>query len=168
MHGGPNFELRKLWRYYHRMDDRCPVCGSRNRAPIAPGFWRCAGEITQTGLIPVPDENGPRSHTGEPLTTRLIPWECSVACLNEYHDGRKQRTPLCKNYGDTYSIGICQKCRQPVCGKISCSDTRDQARLCIQDALQHDEELERAEAERKHQLLEESRREEARLQAIEK
>jgi hypothetical protein len=130
---------------------RCPICGSTQRDPIAPGFWRCRGSLLQTGFRMVPNENGPRSHTGEPVTMIQVPFEYDEPCLHEYPDGEAEKSPLCANCRDTYSIGVCASCQTPLCGKRSCSNLRAERRLCPKHAQRYDLEIAEAKAEEARQ-----------------
>jgi hypothetical protein len=97
----------------------CPTCGGESREPIAPGYWKCTGLIAHrvaTGLHP-------SGVFGPPFVDEFAP------CNNRYQEGAPVTTPLCEH--STYSIGVCARCGEPVCGDRICSRIYNDKRHCV-------------------------------------
>src|SRR5664280_2987496 len=89
----------------------CPRCGSTDRSQLAPGYFECRGAVLmlQTAMVPDP---------GQPGMLRPLGLQDSRPCRTRYQEGPGQPAiPLCEC--GTFSIGICQDCRTPVCGDHS-------------------------------------------------
>lgn len=85
----------------------CPVCGSGQRSPLAPGLWQCLGQRLVRSA-------GPGAY-GQPGPPEVSQW---VACATQYQEGDAASSgPLCSC--GTFAVGVCQTCGQPVCGYCS-------------------------------------------------
>lgn len=140
------------------------MCGSSAREPLALGLWRCSGTVVETSYVALPNENGPRSITGQPMTMVNVPFEQSRPCGHEYQDYKRaggSAPPRCRICRDHYSVALCADCRQPVCGYPGCSGLRESRRLCRPHAAAYDAE-QRARADELNQRAaeEEARRRE--------
>lgn len=112
----------------------CPTCGGIDREPIASGYWRCVSPVprqTATGLHP-------SGQLGPAFITETFP------CGTEYQEGSGGATPLCEH--STFSIGLCARCKRPVCGDRQCSRMFAGKRHCVRCIRDLDAEAKAAEA----------------------
>ena len=97
----------------------CPRCGGTSREPIAQGFWRCTETISRVvngpGLID--PSHGPRE---------II---LSEHCRTDHHEGQASGGMLCGRCQSTFAIGLCARCKSPVCGDHSSTSRR--VRHCL-------------------------------------
>jgi hypothetical protein len=107
----------------------CPVCGSDQRSPLAPGLWRCDGiavdRWVETAFAPAP--GGPPGA----MVPVPVPRSRQRVCANEYYEaaatagGGMQFCAICDSNG---AIGRCADDRRMVCGY--CSEMTGGRRLC--------------------------------------
>src|SRR5689334_18445389 len=94
---------------------------------IAPGFWRCRNDVTTETTTWVPDHIG-----GQRPMVELHVQRCDV----EYQEATdSSASALCSC--STFAVGICARCRVPVCGNHS--RLIGTARLCLPHAEEADD-----------------------------
>lgn len=85
----------------------CPACGGSLRRMIAPGLWECTS-------ISVLESGGPglADPAAGPAVIRT-----EILCKVRYQERPAGGSALCAC--STFAIGLCSKCRAPVCGDHS-------------------------------------------------
>ncbi len=116
-----------------------------DREPIALGYWRFVTSTLTEKTTWVPDHIGGR----RPLTESV-----PTVCQAEYQEGDGSGTALCEC--STFAIGICARCKAPVCGMHSRLTV--EGRLCNQHAAEFDEAAKLKAAQRRRQQHEEGQR----------
>lgn len=123
----PILSAAKLYERVELGEDMgCPHCGSAEREPIAPGFWRCTSVSTHTerrlvgvdGNIPIYQD-----------------FSVSRVCGTEYQEltgDMSGRVAVCDC--GTFAIGRCSDCDRNVCGSEACSTMHEGKRRC-QDCM---------------------------------
>lgn len=105
----------------------CPVCGGESRRPLAPTYWECTSQISESVFVgdqwlPVGPAGAMMPVPRQEMRTR--------DCLTRYHEtvdepSGPQLTCAC----GTFAIGACSDCSRPVCGDHS--SLWDDRRVCV-------------------------------------